>query len=380
MLDRYLFSRLLKGQIALTLVLTAVIWLVQALNLFDKSLTSGASPLETMAMSLLVLPRVLTFTLGPALLITVLSQMVRLLQEYEYFALTAAGLSPLRILRPIAALALLTMLLQAALSFYLSPIALKQLKISSDAQGAKLVLAELQAGAFKNLTSDITAYTSGRDNRGKWQDVMIHDASKQSPTTYTARSAILQSNDGESFFFLEDGTQQIIAADGSTQLVRFREYVLPLQSKKAAAPRAALNRNHMMIHQLLNPAAHGVTHDHRIRRMKARGLELVANTTAPFIFMLISFAVVTGGGINRHGYGRRIMLAIGLALFYQIGIIALASTAVDENQPLIVFVWPVVFFLSLFAFILMSNNPALLSALRRTKTAPEGVVEGRGDA
>jgi hypothetical protein len=37
MLDRYLFIRLLKGQLALTLVLAVVIWLVQALDLFDKT-------------------------------------------------------------------------------------------------------------------------------------------------------------------------------------------------------------------------------------------------------------------------------------------------------------------------------------------------------
>ena len=369
MLDRYLFIRLFKGQIALTLVLTAVIWLVQALNLFDKSLTAGASPLETMVMSLLVLPRVLTFTLGPALLITVLSQMVRLLQEYEYFALTAAGLSPLRILRPIAVLALMTMLLQAALSFYVSPIALKELKYRSDAQGAQLALAELQAGAFKNLSPDITAYTSGRGDNGKWLDVMIHDETRNVPTTYTARQAVLASDGSESFFLLENGTQQIISEDGTTQLVRFEQYVLPLRrDEKTVTPKANLNRNHMMIHQLLDPAAHGVTNENRQRRMQARGLELIANITAPFIFMLISFAVVTGGGINRHGYGRRIMLSVGMALAYQIGIIGLASTAVDRAQPALVFLWPMVFFTLLFGFIYIRNNPAVLSIFRRQKS------------
>ena len=370
MLDRYLFNRLFRGQIALTLVLTAVIWLVQALNLFDKSLTSGASPLATMAMSLLVLPRVLTFTLGPALLITVLSQMVRLLQEYEYFALTAAGLSPLRILRPIAALAMLTMIMQAALAFYISPIALKELKHRSESQAATLALSELQAGTFKNLTKTITAYSAGRGTDGKWQDVMIYDASNVRPTSYTARQAQIVSANGQSFFLLENGTQQLLDADGNTQLVRFREYVLPLQqTKQPLQSKRRLNRNHMMVHQLLDPAAYGVSSEKTIRRMKARGLELIANTTAPFIFMLISFAVVTGGGINRHGYGRRIMLAIGMALAYQIGIIGLASTSVDRDQPALVFIWPTVFFIALFSFIILRNNPALLSAILPNRTS-----------
>ena len=109
MLDRYLFMRLLRSQLALTLVLSGVIWLVQALNLIDKA-TAGTSPMETLMLSSLVLPRVLTFTLAPALLITVIAQMVRLLQDYEYFALIAAGLSPLRVLRPMLLLGLVVMI------------------------------------------------------------------------------------------------------------------------------------------------------------------------------------------------------------------------------------------------------------------------------
>lgn len=361
MLDRYLFNRLLRGQIALTMVLTAVIWLVQALNLFDKTLSSGASPLLTLGMSLLVLPRVLTLTLGPALLITVLSQMVRLLQEYEYFALTAAGLSPLRILRPIALLALMTMTVQAALAFYASPIALKHLKHLTERQGATLALSELQAGAFKSLTPTVTVYTSGRDGDGEWLDVMVHDSGQKRATTYTAKRATLETGNGQAVFRLQDGTQQLSDAEGRLQLVRFQDYVLPLQAGSTALrAKHNLNRNQMMIHQLLNPQAHGVTYAPTIRRMQARGLELIANISAPLVFMLISFAVVTGGGINRHGYGRRIMLAVALALVYQIGIIGLAARAVDDGQPLLVFVWPLLFFTSLMGFILLRNNPSLL--------------------
>ena len=366
MLDRYLFNRLLRGQLALTAILTAVIWLVQALNLFDKTLSSGASPLLTVGMSMLVLPRVLTLTLGPALLITVLSQMVRLLQEYEYFALTAAGLSPLRILRPIALLALLTMLVQAALAFYASPIALKHLKHLTERQGATLALSELQAGAFKSLTGTVTAYTSGRDADGKWMDVLLHDSGQRRPTTYTAKRATLDAGGGEAVFRLENGTQQLTDAEGRLQLVRFQDYVLPLKAGSTALrAKHNINRNQMMIHQLLDPAAHGVTSKRSIRRMRARGLELIANISAPFVFMLISFAVVTGGGINRHGYGRRIMLAVGLALVYQIGIIGLAARAVDSGQPLLVFVWPLLFFTALLGFIIVRNNPAVLSRLSR---------------
>lgn len=365
MLDRYLFTRLLKGQLALTLVLSGVIWIVQALNLIDKALTSGASPLDTLMLSALVLPRVLTYTLAPALLITVISQMVRLLQDYEYFAFTAAGLSPLRILKPMLLLAMVVMVAQALLSFYISPLAMKALKVNSAESGTRLALAELQAGAFKDLKPGMTAFTSGQDRDGKWLDLMIYDTAKpKQPTVYLAKRAAIQERGDDTFFMLEEGSQHTTAQDGRRQMVSFQSYTLPLNEPPAEpSGQPVFNRNHMMIHQLLDPAAHGVTHQRRIERMRGRGLELISNLAAPFVFMLISFAVITAGGISRSGYGQRIMAAVLLAIVFQIGVIALADRAVEENTPSIIFIWPTFFILGLMAFIVKQNDPDILKRL-----------------
>lgn len=372
MLDRYLFLRLLQSQLALTLVLSAVIWLVQALNLIDKSLTAGTSPLETLMLSALVLPRVLTFTLAPALLITVVAQMVRLLQDYEYFALTAAGLSPLRILRPMLLLAFVVMILQALLAFYISPIAMKTLKLSSVEGGSRIALAELQPGAFKDLKPGMTAYTSGQDSNGNWLDLMIYDASKPArPITYLAKKAQISDRNGEPYFILRDGSQHIHSRQANAeeptegQVVSFTQYLLPLsQPTPQQQQRISFNRNHLMIHQLLDPAAHGVTNERRITRMKGRGLELISNLAAPFVFMLVSFAVITAGGISRSGYGQRIMAALLLAISFQIGVIALADIAVEQAQPALIFIWPVFFLLVLMGFILRQNDPDMFRRLR----------------
>lgn len=366
MLDRYLFTRLLKGQLALTLVLSGVIWLVQALNLIDKALTSGASPFETLMLSTLVLPRVLTFTLAPALLITVIAQMVRLLQDYEYFAFTAAGLSPLRVLRPMLMLGAVVMVVQGFLAFYISPIAMKQLKLNSAESGTKLALAELQPGAFKDLKPGMTAFTSRQDGDGKWLDLMIYDATDaKRPTVYLAKRAAIQERASQTYFILENGSQHTQTADGRRQQVRFQTYTLPLnEAPVEAGKKIVFNRNHMMIHQLLNPAAHGVKHQRKIDRMRGRGLELISNLAAPFVFMLISFAVITAGGISRSGYGQRIMVAILLAIVFQIGVIALADIAVEENASAIIFIWPFVFLIGLMAFIQKQNDPDMFRRLR----------------
>lgn len=364
MLNRYLFGNLFHSHLALTLVLSSVVWLIQALDLFDTALSSGSSVLQTMGLGLLVLPRVLTFTLAPALLIAVLTQLVRLLQDYEYFALTAAGLSPFRILRPMLGLALLVMLVQGALAFYIAPVAMKELKIRTASTGSALALSAIQAGAFKEIKTGMTIYASEEIGSGAWKNVMIYDnTNKNRPITYTAQQGILQRDEGRHFFVLLKGTQHTKSGSGG-DLLNFSQYVLPLDAPEAAkAKPLTFNRNHMMIHQLLDPAAHGVTHERRITRMKSRGLELIANLAAPFVFMLISFAVITSGGINRHGYGKRVMVAVALALVFQIGVISVAARAVEADAPGLVFAWPAFFFIALLLASYRQNDPQIFNRL-----------------
>ena len=364
MLNSYLFGNLFRSHLALTLVLSSVVWLIQALDLFDSALSSGSSVLQTMALGLLVLPRVLTFTLAPALLIAVLTQLVRLLQDYEYFALTAAGLSPFRILRPMLGLAFIIMLVQGVLAFYIAPWSMKELKIRTSSTGSSLALSAIQAGAFKEIKEGMTIFAGDEVGSGVWRDVMIHDAENTArAVTYTAQKAILQRDGERNFFVLLDGTQHI-QSDNGGDLLNFSQYVLPLDEAEGdTAKPIVFNRNHMTIVQLLDPAAHGVKSQRRITRMKSRGLELISNLAAPFVFMLISFAVITSGGINRHGYGKRVMVAVSLALVFQIGVISVAARAVSNDTPLLVFIWPAVFIFGLLLVIYRQNDPQFIGRL-----------------
>ena len=257
------------------------------------------------------------------------------------------------------------MIVQGLLAFYISPLAMKTLRLSSFEGGSRIALAELQPGAFKDLKPGMTAFTSGQDSDGQFLDLMIYDATKpQRPVTFLAEKAIFSERDGEPYFILRNGSQHIHDDEAHGQVITFSQYLLPLsQPTPTQEKRIVFNRNHMMIHQLLNPSAHGVSNEPRITRMQGRGLELISNLAAPFVFMLVGFAVITAGGISRSGYGERIMVAILLAIIFQIGVIALADMAVEQNSPALIFIWPTLFLLALFGFILKQNDPDLLARL-----------------
>ena len=101
LIGRYIGLRLLRTHLVVTFVFTLVIWMVQTLNLIDSIGGKGTTILSFLGISLLGIPSLLTYILAPSLLIAVLTQMIRLLQDREYFALSAAGFSPSKLLRPI---------------------------------------------------------------------------------------------------------------------------------------------------------------------------------------------------------------------------------------------------------------------------------------
>jgi lipopolysaccharide export system permease protein len=359
MIDKFLFLRLLRSQIAILLALSSVLWLVQTLNLFDDLLGAQVSLVEFITLSALVWPRILSYTLAPALLINVLALLVRLLQDHEYFALTAAGLSPLRILRPMLALAALVVILQAGISFYLAPLASKELRYRSTELKSAVVVASLQAGSFREIMPNMTAYADAQNDDGSWAQVMIHDHTKRgTQITYVAQNGRIDMRGGGAFLVLVNGHMNTQSAGQDDHLAEFGEYALSLDESRANTPSRppSFNRNHMMIHQLLNPTAHGVDTPSQILRMKARGLELLAGLANPLIFMLISFAVITAGGLSRQGYGRRIFIAILIALAYQIGVISIAGQAARSGISSLMLVWPIGVLIGLVLVVNLQND------------------------
>ncbi|MDC0147496.1 LptF/LptG family permease [Alphaproteobacteria bacterium] len=366
MIDKFLFMRLLRSQIAILLALSSVLWLVQTLDLFDDLLGTPVALIDFVTLSFLVWPRILAYTLAPALLINVLALLVRLLQDHEYFALTAAGLSPLRILRPMLALVALVIVFQGAISFYLAPLASKELRYRSSEFKNAVVVASLQAGSFREILPNMTAYADAKNGDGSWAQVMIHDHTKRdTQTTYVAQTGRFDVRGDGAYLVLSNGNMYTQTNGQADHLAEFGEYALSLDDTGANAPSQApsFNRNHMMIHQLLNPTAHGVDVPSQILRMKARGLELIANLANPLVFMLISFSIITAGGLSRQGYGRRIFIAILLALAYQIGVISFAGQAARMNFSSLILVWPIGVLLGLVTLVNLQNDRDFLRRL-----------------
>lgn len=353
-INRYLFARFASSYLAIAAILTLIIWLIQSLNLIDNVVGSSDSIGQLTGLLSLTIPRVLTFVLAPALLITVIVQFVRMLQTQEYFVLSASGVSPLRILRPVLLLALLVTITQAVLAFYVAPTAMKTLRERSLQSAIGLAAGGLVANGFKDITPTLTVFVGTAQGSSQWQRIMIQDRSSPAHITYVAKAGQVAHRNNVPYFLLKQGAIISNQAGQESDIIRFEEYVLPFN---LPTPELQLNRNHMMIHQLFAPQNYGISDPISIKRMQARAHQQVSNLAAPFIFVLLGYLVITFNQLSRSGYAKRMIIAAALGISFQ-----LISTILANNQ--LSLMWAGAWVLVLVVCVLGQNRHSLREALR----------------
>ena len=122
LVEAYVF-RILRSSFLVSLgVLTAVIWITQALREFDLLTTKGQSLIVFLGVTALGIPSLVMVIAPIALFIAVLYTLNKLNGDSELIVMSAAGVSPLRLLRPFA---VVTVLVDhsyvAAMSLYVMP-------------------------------------------------------------------------------------------------------------------------------------------------------------------------------------------------------------------------------------------------------------------
>ena len=101
--------------------LTGVIWVTQALKDFDLLTSKGQSMLIFFSAISLIIPSLVMIIAPIALFAAILFTLNKLNSDSELIVMSAAGLSPGRLLRPFAMLMVLVALLVGAMSLWIMP-------------------------------------------------------------------------------------------------------------------------------------------------------------------------------------------------------------------------------------------------------------------
>lgn len=127
-LARYLISEILPPFFFGLLAFTFVLLIARILKLIELVVTRGVPLLQIAKLLSLILPTFLELTVPMAFLLAILLGLGRLSHDQEILALKASGVSPLRILWPIAHLALIIAAVTLLLTMFARPAANQALK------------------------------------------------------------------------------------------------------------------------------------------------------------------------------------------------------------------------------------------------------------
>ena len=160
----YLFRTSLINWLGITLILIILIWFSRAIPFINFVTENGIKILDFFYLFVLILPWILIYLLPISFFIAILLSLNKLLQNNEITILKNCGLSNLKIAQPIIFFGLILTLFTYFLSFYLMPLANKQLRISRHNIQENYTNISFTPQNFENL-HQITIYTKNRDEK-----------------------------------------------------------------------------------------------------------------------------------------------------------------------------------------------------------------------
>ena len=304
LVEAYIF-RMSRASFLVSLgVLTAVIWITTALRQFDLLTTKGQSLLMFFGVTALSIPALVMVIAPIALFIAVLYSLNKLNGDSELIVMSAAGVSPLRLLRPFATLTVLVTLMVGAISLYAMPWSFRELRDLIMKVRADFLTNVVRPGTFTTLDQGFVFHYRERGPDGSLRGILMED--RRDPTnmsSYVADSGTTwQSDDDNSYLVLNDGTVQRHQPDSRDgAMVMFRRYAIDLAQFGSEGDGAPLRPRERSTRDLLHLDLTDPTVRFQEGRYRAELHDRFSGPLYALAFGMIAFAALAVPRTTRSG-------------------------------------------------------------------------------
>lgn len=373
--DRYVLSQLFVLFGFFSLVLVSVYWINRAVILFDRLIADGQPASVFVEFTALSLPNVVRMVLPMSAFAASVYVTNRLASESELVVMQATGYSPWRLARPVLMFGLLVGAFMMALTQYLVPASMEQLRFRENEISGSLSSTLLREGEFMNPTKGVTFYIREITPEGVLKDVFLSDRRTE------GRSSIYSSIDG--FLVNEPSGPKLVMVNGIAQVVN--EETLELTKTRFTDFSYSISSLIEEPGSFYKPLDQQTTYElffamELIRKRTSQSYgrileEAHSRFNQPILCLvaaLIGFSTLLVGGFSRFGVGRQILGAIFLLVLVKL-VESLVTDPVRANANL----WPLVYAQSVFglgAVCIMLHLAARPRRLRPSADLREGPV------
>ena len=315
--DRYILSQLVVLFGFFSLVLISVYWINEAVDLFDSLVADGQTLRVFFEFTALTLPQIMMMVLPVAGFVATLYTFNRLIGESELVVLQTAGLSPLRLLRPVLGFGLLMGVVLAILGNVLAPAARGQfIDRSADVQ-ADVTGRFLREGQFIHPAPGISVYVRAITDTGEFRDLFLQDrVDPAAETTYTApRALLLEAETGPQLVMFDGLAQTYDLATGRLTTVVFEAFTYDLGAliAETGGPGTELRALPTLV-LLRADADTAAALGQSLAQMRFVGHDRIARALFVIFPPLIAAACLMLGGFSRFGVWPQILLAVVLVI------------------------------------------------------------------
>lgn len=329
LLFRYIFRIAATAFVMTLAVLTAVIWLSQALREFDLMTAKGQSVIIFLMITGLSIPALIAIITPVALFIATIYALNKLNGDSELVVMSASGLSPAATLRPFLALTILSSALVAWMTIWAMPSSFKGLRDLVTKVRADFVTNVAREGNFTNLDAGITFHYRERAGDALLGIFMQDRRDPDKSIVYIAERGQAVDVKGTPYLVLEQGVVHREKGDGGdASVINFQRYAIDLGQFGPDGEMINYKPRERSTFELFQLDPNDSYVKAQLGRFRA---ELHDRVTAPlyaFAFMAIAFAALGQPRTTRQGRGLATGMAVLAVLLVRIGGFAVSTLIV----------------------------------------------------
>lgn len=348
LLSRTLFREVFASATLGCLLFTSVIFLYLSRKIF-QFVVQNPGPAKTVGkLFLLVVPQALVYTIPLGVLVGVLLALSRKTADGEITAMRAAGISGRRVSPAVLAVAFIGVLVAASASLWLTPWSIREVLRLRNVLAESQLQTDIQPQSFDERFPNTVLYVREIQPgpTAKWKKVIVADLKPSAergdiPRITVAEEAIAQADLAHNRIQLtlkKGGTYEASNDVQKYKITTFPEsdeaLEAPLPDEQAVSkPVTQLDTGPLYKLAYKNTAAEPVA----IREARVELHQRVALPVACMVFALVG--VPLGLSSRRRGKSPAVVLTVGLAFLYYVGLITSVSVAQQGTLPVEFSMW-----------------------------------------
>ena len=331
--ERYILVQQMKPFIFFSFVLVGILWLIQALPRLDDVISNGQSGLVFLDIALLILPQVMLLVLPIAAFASTLYAIHKLITESELIIFMNAGLSNIRLIRPVMIFGGLVLIFLFFLSIYLVPISQNKLRTKIFEIRQEFSNKLIKDQQFFHPIKGVTIYIREANEMGELKGIFITDARKTKQTlTYSAKEAIMGRTEEGLMLVMQYGMLQVTdSSQSSLTTLKFNRMGFELNNFLPTGPRKNIAPVEILPLKILqNPSRFSAQSSYLLNEYISEAHTKLAAPLSPLALTLLALTVFLVSGFNRRGYFSTIIIAIALAILVQSLTSAFRTTVIRD--------------------------------------------------